>query len=842
MVSEFLFYEDNADKEEKSNYIDLKIKIRELLKNDFNRKVLTEVLLDLRKDVSGDTRQRLFQLFTDLGLDKDAYDKLNSWRWEVIAKGISQLTQMQVEEAYSFIVKFINDRRSTVRKQAEIATVTLKPEGINHFLDTTRYKISEWQQLKLLDVLRNREDFEPPRFKYWLTSSNKHVVLFALRLIKHYNQNDANTALIELVKHKNNQIKVEAIGCIKEFYVTNAVSTLQQVFPKNNVDVKIAILGAIGELGEESAIEFLNKVAKSEGNFAVKSKALAAINMIAPDTIMPTEGIDNSNMPLDTVLEANDVSCPTNLEDNPTNHSLSELEKKEEVGEDFAEDETLSAIEEPSVKAESLEQEEKELIEEVTEETVELSVEAELENNDDIREIEVNYEYIEFEVEAEEYDIPKEIEELVQSDATSSKSLEINHIVPKKKATDREKQPELAELFTLLQDAIRVEKSTNASPSLNKDFLPLVVESLEHESKEPHNQKTMEANNQKQPDIKKIKVCYELVQPISSNTQEDKDDFDVTDITFLPIVTDNDIESSVENIDMVDDVCELDFLPIVTSDKEENKEGQNGETKPNDSMKEQSFEGFKLSDFEIDFEPQQSVEENKEENNLEFELEETALTNFETQNEGAEDVISWLIEHNEINQIEVVFEEVNGDGKPTEYNELIPEPVYYDEHEAYMMQLLDDLEDMGDHREIPLLNELLEAETKAFIKERIKNLITSFTLPEGITVKTTENNRVNKLLPFFSVFADLFKNIDRESKLILLDEIVEVGDEKEIRFLDTLLEDPDSAIREKAQVALKELVEKLSKKDDSEISKKKKRMIYVLDGCSMKKWRKTIRK
>lgn len=259
----FFFYEDNADKEEKSNYIDLKIKIRELLKNDFNRKVLTEVLLDLRKDVSGDTRQRLFQLFTDLGLDKDAYDKLNSWRWEVIAKGISQLTQMQVEEAYSFIVKFINDRRSTVRKQAEIATVTLKPEGINHFLDTTRYKISEWQQLKLLDVLRNREDFEPPRFKYWLTSSNKHVVLFALRLIKHYNQNDANTALIELVKHKNNHIKVEAIGCIKEFYVTNAVSTLQQVFPKNNVDVKIAILGAIGELGEESAIEFLNKVQKA---------------------------------------------------------------------------------------------------------------------------------------------------------------------------------------------------------------------------------------------------------------------------------------------------------------------------------------------------------------------------------------------------------------------------------------------------------------------------------------------------------------------------------------------------------------------------------------------------
>lgn len=166
MISQFLFHEEDADTSEKSLYIDLKIQIRELLKDKFNRKVLTEVLLDLQKDVSGDTKKRLFDLYQDLGLHKDAFEKLQSWRWEVIAKGIEQLTEMQVESAYGFIAKFINDRRPTVRKQAEIGIVSLRPEGIVYFLDTTRYKISEWQQLKLLDVLRNREYFEPPRFKF----------------------------------------------------------------------------------------------------------------------------------------------------------------------------------------------------------------------------------------------------------------------------------------------------------------------------------------------------------------------------------------------------------------------------------------------------------------------------------------------------------------------------------------------------------------------------------------------------------------------------------------------------------------------------------------------------
>ncbi|MEO0527579.1 MAG: hypothetical protein AAFZ89_10150 [Bacteroidota bacterium] len=292
MVSEFLFHEDHAPKDEKSSYINLKIEIRELLKDDFNRKILSEILLDLQKDVSGETLQRLFKLYRDLGLHKDAFSKLKSWRWEVVSKGILELTKMQVPESYGFITNFINDRRGVIRKQAEIATVTLKHEGINYFLDTTRYRISEWQQLKLLDVIRNFEDFQPPKFRAWLTSKNKDVVLFALRLIKYYNQNDANASIIKLVKHRDNQIKTEAIGCIKEFCVFEALETLKSIFWKCNVDIKLLALDAIGFLGKEKDIDFLQSVQNKENNFIVVSKALSAINEISPETIMPTEGMD----------------------------------------------------------------------------------------------------------------------------------------------------------------------------------------------------------------------------------------------------------------------------------------------------------------------------------------------------------------------------------------------------------------------------------------------------------------------------------------------------------------------------------------------------------------------
>ncbi len=323
IISNFLFYETDSTKEENYEYIKLKIEIRDLLKSPFSRLVLTEILLDLQKDLSGDSRNRLYKLYQDLELHLDAFKKLKSWRWELVSKGILELAQMRVLVAYGFIKKFINDKRGVVRKQAQIATVTLKHEGIAYFLDTTRYGISEWQQLKLLDVLRNFEDFSPPRFKAWLTSKNRDVVLFALRLIKHYNQNDANKSMIELVKHRNDQIKSEAIQCIKDFGVFEALYTLKSVFRNCKVDIKLQILDTISSLGKEEDLEFLQTIVNKESNFLVKSKAISTINAIAPETYVPTEGIDKN------IATKN---FKNNVEDNST--QLSEVMNNNELNKD----------------------------------------------------------------------------------------------------------------------------------------------------------------------------------------------------------------------------------------------------------------------------------------------------------------------------------------------------------------------------------------------------------------------------------------------------------------------------------------------------------------------------
>lgn len=291
IISNFLFHSPEDPKTEQREYVELKITIREYLSDKYFRKVLADILFDLQKDVAGATQERLYKLYVELGLHQDAYQKLSNWRWNTVSQGILELSQMKVTDAFHFISKFINDKRGVVRKQAEIAIISLKEEGINHLLNNTKYAISEWQQLRLIEALSSLKDYRPPKFKTWLISHNKDVVLFSLRLIKHFNQNDAAASITELVKHKNDQVKIAAISCIKDFNFNEANSVLKKVFWNCGSMVKVQILDTIGAIGDEGDLMFLNEIGKLESNFSVVNKAHAAINTISPDSILPTENI-----------------------------------------------------------------------------------------------------------------------------------------------------------------------------------------------------------------------------------------------------------------------------------------------------------------------------------------------------------------------------------------------------------------------------------------------------------------------------------------------------------------------------------------------------------------------
>ncbi|NNC96358.1 MAG: hypothetical protein HKN92_12430, partial [Chitinophagales bacterium] len=302
LISTMLFHQESASRQQKEELLHAKVLIQEMLKNPRNRRVVSEIFLDIRTDLTGSTQERLIKIYKDLGLHTYAIDKLESWRWEVVCQGINELTEMRVDESYIYVRKFINDNRSIVRKQAQLATVALKHEGINYFLDTSSHKISDWQQLKLIKTLQNMQDYTPPPFRLWLTSSNKDVVLFSLRLIKSFKQDDALESLKKLVKHRDDTIKTETIECIRAFRFVEAIPIFKTIFWNCHSSVKLALLSAVADMGSLADIPFLKEVEQNEKDFVIKSKAIGAINALAPETILPTTAINESLAATDSVV------------------------------------------------------------------------------------------------------------------------------------------------------------------------------------------------------------------------------------------------------------------------------------------------------------------------------------------------------------------------------------------------------------------------------------------------------------------------------------------------------------------------------------------------------------
>jgi hypothetical protein len=113
------------------------------------------------------------------------------------------------------------------------------------------------------------------------------------------------------------------------------------------------------------------------------------------------------------------------------------------------------------------------------------------------------------------------------------------------------------------------------------------------------------------------------------------------------------------------------------------------------------------------------------------------------------------------------------------------------------MDTLDTIEELGDQREIPLLKNMLNATKDEPTQQRILHVMQQ--LNERLIRFKKEIKPVIPIedpdIALYSIFNDYFKNSDTEAKLILLEHIAVVGDEKELHFLSKLQEDPEMEIR-----------------------------------------------
>lgn len=254
-------------------------KLRNCASDKFKRRIIVSTLLRLRNEISGEMAESIQKLYFQSGLIGYALSRLKSKKWYVVAKGIRELTQLQVKEVYDEIITLVNHPKKEIRKEVQLYLVTLFHfEGLE-FLNVLQTQLSEWDQIQLLEVLQRFDDQELPDINKWLKSNNNSVVAFTLKLAKIYNQFEVKDSIMELLGHQQKEIRVEAINVLSHLQVIEAKEVLKNNFEKCTLEEQIAFFKLLENMYEPSDESFLLEHITHE-NFEIKLSALKIFKIL----------------------------------------------------------------------------------------------------------------------------------------------------------------------------------------------------------------------------------------------------------------------------------------------------------------------------------------------------------------------------------------------------------------------------------------------------------------------------------------------------------------------------------------------------------------------------------
>jgi hypothetical protein len=176
-----------------------------LFKNSLFRSLMMESIINLHQNFDGTYSENLENFYLDSGLINDSYKKINSDQWQIKCKGIKELAEMNVEEAFGDLVKMSKSANKTLTIVAINACIKLNgSNGIRH-LAKHKYKFDLWTQLNILDALKQGNLARIQGIEYLLTSENTSVVSLGLKAIASLNMSEKAQFVLDLISSNPNE-------------------------------------------------------------------------------------------------------------------------------------------------------------------------------------------------------------------------------------------------------------------------------------------------------------------------------------------------------------------------------------------------------------------------------------------------------------------------------------------------------------------------------------------------------------------------------------------------------------------------------------------------------------
>lgn len=261
-LTEFIIMaEDMTDEELVRSLIETSDKFRaEYIRTSLGRRAIKEVMMDMNRHVRGKVADALHALYESLNLDDQALEKLSYGLYHEQAAAIYELTVMQTAHALPQIESYRNSKDEPVRLMAQLGEMKLNPTHPIAFLDGLKTHMNDWHQVNLYAELSKLPKENIPSFRPYLMSDNPSVLLFAIRMIKQFNQLDLQSAVLLKALHPDIHVRKEVWRFIRFFQIAPAVELVDYLLPSNEHEVRLEMIECLGSLMDQSAEDLLIKI------------------------------------------------------------------------------------------------------------------------------------------------------------------------------------------------------------------------------------------------------------------------------------------------------------------------------------------------------------------------------------------------------------------------------------------------------------------------------------------------------------------------------------------------------------------------------------------------------
>lgn len=180
-------------------------------KRRFYRQQFLDELIKLHQLYEGKIARNLRRCYTDSRLIQLSYEKIRRRKWEVKCMGIQELSEMEIKKAVPVILEHTKSRNETLKMVALIEVIHLSGlEGIS-LLKNYEEPLNDWIQLNVLESIKETHSADVPDFGYLLQSENESIVVFGLRLLKMFHQNQHLSTVKKLQNSPSRRINQQAI-------------------------------------------------------------------------------------------------------------------------------------------------------------------------------------------------------------------------------------------------------------------------------------------------------------------------------------------------------------------------------------------------------------------------------------------------------------------------------------------------------------------------------------------------------------------------------------------------------------------------------------------------------